>query len=83
MLEDLLKEGKINKEQYDMYVVFALDEKGAKWLKDKSKEFMRNEIMPNSDLCIYAEGKRAVLKEIYVAIDEVEAQIERRNNGYE
>lgn len=83
MLDELLKEGKINKDQYDTYRVFAIDETGASLLKSWTNAFMKESIEPKSDLCVFVEGKRSVLKEIHSVIDFVDEQLEMRRLGNE
>lgn len=90
MIEDLLKTKRISQEEYEVYMLFAVSELGAKHLKRKVYEtFMETpKVVPEMikrDAFAFQDGRRDIFREYQLIINKVnqiieEEQYDRRNN---
>ena len=82
-LEALLAGKKINKHEYDTYLLFHLSELGSAYLKQMTLSMMMEEPPePTADLFTWHDGRRSVLRDMMKIIDFVNQQLEEvKNDG--
>jgi hypothetical protein len=78
MIEDVLKSRKITSEQYDLYMLYQVNELGRKLLHQGMMNTFMDEV-PVKDMTgeqlAFNEGRRSIFRDVYVAIDIVEHAI--------
>lgn len=80
-LKLLVDTGKIFKTDYDVYIIFHLDERGRKWLKEKTESlFMEAPQSDRSESFVWLDGRRSLIREIKVIIECVERSLEEAMN---
>lgn len=83
ILQELLASNKISQEDIRTYTLFAVNEQGDTWLKEKiAQTFMEEppkECMSEGLLGLY-EGRRSLLREIKYTIDEINRLIREQQN---
>jgi hypothetical protein len=80
-LEALLAAKKIEKHEYDTYLLFHLSELGNSYLKYRVLSMMMEEPpMPTADLFTWHDGRRSVFRDILKIIDFVNQQLQEVKN---
>jgi len=72
-LSVLKKEGKINQEEYENYLLYVGNDVGATYLKRKLEAVLMEEpVTPTSELFVWHDGRRSVWRDIKHMIMKVE-----------
>jgi hypothetical protein len=83
MLDELLVAGKINKDEYDDYLLFAMNDRGRQWLDRRIMEAFMDE--PSPEHCVgeafaYTVGRGGILRGIRSSIEKVNYLLKEREN---
>ena len=83
LIEELLKAKKISEEQYELYVLFQVNELGRKTLERMTRAYFMDEPVNmefNGVGFAFYDGRRAVFRDIHRSINYVEKQLREANN---
>lgn len=76
-LKLLVDVGKIHKSDYDIFILFHLDERGRNWLNRKVEHvFMEAPSTDKGEMFAWLDGRRSMLREIKVVIEYVNKALE-------
>ncbi|MBX4189678.1 hypothetical protein KW791_00050 [Candidatus Parcubacteria bacterium] len=83
MVDGLLKLEKINRDEYDTYMLFAQSEMGRAWFERRVWETYMDE--PSPDHCIgeafaYCDGRRGIFRNIKSTIEKINHLLKEQAN---